>query len=52
MAGRAAAYKTPTSVRVMTAGELPLTDTGKVSKRLLQAGAATGESPDGRMARR
>ena len=52
MAGRAAAYKTPTSVRVMTAGELPLTDTGKVSKRLLQAGAATGGSPDGRMARR
>ena len=52
MAGRAAAYKTPTSVRVMTAGELPLTDTGKVSKRLLQAGAATGGRPDGRMARR
>ena len=52
MAGRAAAYKTPTTVRVMTAGELPLTDTGKVSKRLLQAGAATGGSPDGRMARR
>jgi acyl-CoA synthetase (AMP-forming)/AMP-acid ligase II len=52
MAGRAAAYKTPTSVRVMTAGELPVTDTGKVSKRLLQAGAATGGSPDGMMARR
>jgi HIP---CoA ligase len=39
MAGRAAAYKTPTTVRVMAAGELPLTATGKVSKRLLQAGA-------------
>src|ERR1700722_10267048 len=52
MAGRAAAYKTPTTVRVMTAGELPLTDTGKVSKRQLQAGAETGGSPDGRMARR
>jgi HIP---CoA ligase len=48
MAGRAAAYKTPTTIRVMTADELPLTDTGKVSKRLLQAGAAT----DGRMVRR
>jgi HIP---CoA ligase len=48
MAGRAAAYKTPTTVRVMTADELPLTDTGKVSKRLLQAGAAT----DGRVVRR
>jgi non-ribosomal peptide synthetase component E (peptide arylation enzyme) len=41
MAGRAAAYKTPTTVRVMTAGELPLTATGKVSKRLLQAGVQT-----------
>jgi acyl-CoA synthetase (AMP-forming)/AMP-acid ligase II len=40
MAGRAAAYKTPTTVRVMTAGELPLTATGKVSKRLLQAKTA------------
>jgi acyl-CoA synthetase (AMP-forming)/AMP-acid ligase II len=48
MAGRAAAYKTPTTVRVMTAGELPLTATGKVSKRLLQAGAQA----DGRMVRR
>jgi HIP---CoA ligase len=38
MAGRAAAYKTPTTVAVMTAAELPLTPTGKVSKRLLQAG--------------
>jgi HIP---CoA ligase len=37
MAGRAAAYKTPTTVAVMTAAELPLTPTGKVSKRLLQA---------------
>jgi fatty-acyl-CoA synthase len=43
MAGRAAAYKTPTTVRVMTAGELPLTATGKVSKRLLQAGVQTDE---------
>jgi acyl-CoA synthetase (AMP-forming)/AMP-acid ligase II len=41
MAGRAAAYKTPTTVRVMTADELPLTATGKVSKRLLQAGVQT-----------
>lgn len=38
MASRAAAYKTPTTVAVMTAAELPLTPTGKVSKRLLQAG--------------
>jgi acyl-CoA synthetase (AMP-forming)/AMP-acid ligase II len=52
MAGRAAVYKTPTTVRVMTAAELPLTATGKVSKRLLQAGAQTGASPDGRMVRR
>jgi acyl-CoA synthetase (AMP-forming)/AMP-acid ligase II len=37
MAGRAAAYKTPTTVAVMTAAELPLTPTGKVSKRVLQA---------------
>ncbi len=36
MAGRAAAYKTPTTVAVMSAAELPLTPTGKVSKRLLQ----------------
>jgi fatty-acyl-CoA synthase len=43
MAGRAAAYKTPTTVRVITAGELPLTATGKVSRRLLQQGIlATG----------
>jgi fatty-acyl-CoA synthase len=38
LAGRAAAYKAPTTVLVMTAGELPLTATGKVSKRLLQEG--------------
>ena len=37
IAGRAAAYKTPTTIVVMTAAELPLTPTGKVSKRLLQA---------------
>ena len=48
MAGRAAAYKTPTTVLVMTAGELPLTATGKVSKRLLQEGVRR----DGRMVRR
>jgi HIP---CoA ligase len=41
MARRAAAYKTPATVAVMTAGELPLTPTGKVSKRLLQAGLQT-----------
>jgi HIP---CoA ligase len=40
LADRAAAYKVPTTVRVMTAGELPLTATGKVSKRLLQESAA------------
>jgi len=38
MARRAAAYKTPTTVAVMTAAELPLTPTGKVAKRLLQEG--------------
>ena len=38
MAGRAAAYKTPATIVVTTAAELPLTPTGKVSKRLLQAG--------------
>jgi HIP---CoA ligase len=48
MAGRAAAYKAPTTVLVMTAGELPLTATGKVSKRLLQEGVQR----DGRMVRR
>jgi len=48
LAARAAAYKTPTTVRVMTAGELPLTATGKVSKRLLQAGVQA----DGRTVRR
>lgn len=48
MASRAAAYKTPTTVRVMTAGELPLTATGKVSKRLLQEGVQADE----RMVRR
>jgi fatty-acyl-CoA synthase len=36
MRRRAAAYKVPTTVRVVTAGQLPLTATGKVSKRLLQ----------------
>lgn len=36
MRQRAAAYKVPTTVRVMTGDELPLTATGKVSKRLLQ----------------
>jgi hypothetical protein len=39
MAHRAAAYKIPTTAWVMTAAELPLTPTGKVSKRLLQEGA-------------
>jgi fatty-acyl-CoA synthase len=34
--GRAAAYKVPTTVRVMTASELPLTPTGKVAKKALQ----------------
>jgi fatty-acyl-CoA synthase len=38
LAGRAAAYKVPTTIRVITADELPLTATGKVSKRLLQEG--------------
>ena len=33
---RAAAYKVPTTIRVLAAAELPLTATGKVSKRLLQ----------------
>jgi fatty-acyl-CoA synthase len=47
LAGRAAAYKTPTAIRVMTAAELPLTATGKVSKRLLQEAAQA----DGRMVR-
>jgi HIP---CoA ligase len=32
---RAAAYKAPATIRVVAAGELPLTATGKVSKRLL-----------------
>jgi fatty-acyl-CoA synthase len=36
MRRHAAAYKVPTTVRVMTADQLPLTATGKVSKRLLQ----------------
>jgi fatty-acyl-CoA synthase len=40
LASRAAAYKVPTIVRVMAAAELPLTATGKVSKRLLQEGIA------------
>ena len=42
LAGGAAAYKTPTTIVVMTAAELPLTPTGKVSKRLLQAGVQAG----------
>jgi HIP---CoA ligase len=33
---RAAAYKVPTTLRVVTAAELPLTPTGKVNKRLLK----------------
>jgi fatty-acyl-CoA synthase len=33
---RAAAYKVPAALRVVTAAELPLTPTGKVSKRLLK----------------
>ncbi|MUL64575.1 hypothetical protein BOO86_08890 [Mycobacterium sp. CBMA 234] len=33
---RAAAYKVPSNIRVMPADELPLTPTGKVSKRLLR----------------
>lgn len=33
---RAATYKVPTTLRVVTAAELPLTPTGKVSKRLLK----------------
>lgn len=36
MRSRAAAYKVPASIRVVTAPELPLTTTGKVSKRLLK----------------
>jgi HIP---CoA ligase len=32
---RASAYKAPATIRVVAAGELPLTATGKVSKRLL-----------------
>jgi HIP---CoA ligase len=39
MRGRAAAYKVPTAIRVITAAELPITGTGKVSKRLLQEDA-------------
>jgi fatty-acyl-CoA synthase len=39
MRGRAAAYKVPTAIRVITAAELPMTGTGKVSKRLLQEDA-------------
>jgi fatty-acyl-CoA synthase len=34
--GRASAYKVPTTVRVMTAADLPLTATGKVAKKALQ----------------
>jgi fatty-acyl-CoA synthase len=33
---RAATYKVPSALRVVTAAELPLTPTGKVSKRLLK----------------
>jgi HIP---CoA ligase len=33
---RAAAYKVPSHIRVMAAADLPLTPTGKVSKRLLK----------------
>jgi len=33
---RAASYKVPTTIRIVAAGELPLTPTGKVSKRLLK----------------
>ncbi|MGB8403704.1 MAG: class I adenylate-forming enzyme family protein [Mycobacterium sp.] len=33
---RAAAYKVPSNIRVVSATELPLTPTGKVSKRLLK----------------
>jgi HIP---CoA ligase len=33
---RAATYKVPSALRVVTAAELPLTPTGKVSKRLLR----------------
>jgi fatty-acyl-CoA synthase len=33
---RAAAYKVPATLRIVTAAELPLTPTGKVSKRLLK----------------
>jgi fatty-acyl-CoA synthase len=43
---RAASYKVPRTVCVLAAGDLPLTPTGKVSKRLLkekmQAGIAVG----------
>ena len=42
MKDHAAAYKVPTTVQVMTAAELPLTPTGKVSKRLLQEQAQAG----------
>jgi HIP---CoA ligase len=45
---RAAAYKVPETIRVITAGHLPLTPTGKVSKRLLreQTQASLGYSID------
>jgi fatty-acyl-CoA synthase len=36
---RVAAYKVPTTVLIVRADELPLTATGKVSKRLLQEDA-------------
>jgi HIP---CoA ligase len=52
---RAAAYKVPVTVRVMTAAELPLTATGKVSKRLLREGTRarlTGPSAPARPGRR
>lgn len=34
--GRAAGYKVPSRITLLTQAELPLTDTGKVSKRLLK----------------
>jgi fatty-acyl-CoA synthase len=33
---RVASYKVPRTVRILRAGELPLTPTGKISKRLLK----------------
>jgi len=42
---RAATYKVPRAVRVVTAAELPLTATGKVSKRLLAEQLQRGAQP-------